>query len=475
MGEEDKQNVSKTLLTLTRKQKSLPCRGRFGGGFFMQTEIITIGNELLIGQVIDTNSAWMGEQLNKEGFSIHRITSISDSAEEIKSAATEAMKRVDIVLITGGLGPTKDDITKTTLAELFNTRLVFNEDMYRNVQKFLKGRGLKNVNELNKAQALVPENCTSIVNKVGTAPIMWFEKDNKIVVAMPGVPLEMKTAMQDEIIPRLKKRFSSGFIIHQTVLVFDYPEAELAEKLHDWETNLPKEISLAYLPAPGRVRLRLTARGDDKEYLNNIISKEIKKLDSIIGNNIYGYADEQPAAILGRLLKEKDASVATAESCTGGTIGHLITAIPGSSEYFKGGVIAYSNSVKEEVLGVNADDIEQYGAVSSQVVEQMAEGARKLLKTDYAVATSGIAGPGGEVKEKVVYSRCSTRSVGAKPVIIPGKPVGTVWIGVATPEKTYSIRFSFGKIRERNIQRSAEYALVLLIKYLQTGKFYKKG
>jgi len=441
----------------------------------MQTEIITIGNELLIGQVIDTNSAWMGEQLNKEGFSINRITSISDDAGEIKNAVTDAMSRVDIILITGGLGPTKDDITKKTLAELFDTKLVFNEEMYKNVQKFLKGRGLKTVNELNKAQALVPESCTPIVNKVGTAPIMWFEKDGKIVVSMPGVPLEMKTAMQDEIIPRLKKRFGSGVIIHQTVLVFDYPEAELAEKLHDWESALPGEISLAYLPAPGRVRLRLTARGDDKEYLENLIRKEVEKLDGMIGNNIYGYADEPPAAILGRLLKEKKATVATAESCTGGTIGHLITAIPGSSEYFKGGVIAYSNNVKEEVLGVDHDTLEANGAVSREVVEQMAEGARNLLKTDYAIATSGIAGPGGEIKERIIYSRCSTRTVGAKPVVIPGKPVGTVWIGIATPEKTYSIRFSFGKIRERNIQRSAEYGMVLLIKYLETGKFYKKG
>ncbi len=441
----------------------------------MNTEIITIGNELLIGQVIDTNSAWMGEQLNKEGFSINRITSISDSAEEIKNAVTEAMRRVDIVLVTGGLGPTKDDITKKTFAELFDTRLVFNEKMYRNVQKFLKGRGLKVVNELNKAQALVPESCTPIVNKVGTAPIMWFEKNGKIVVSMPGVPLEMKTVMQEEIIPRLKQKFNSGVIIHKTVLVFDYPEAELAEKLSKWEASLPEEITLAYLPAPGRVRLRLTARGSNREHLQNIIDDEVKKLDYLIGENIYGYADEPPAAIIGRLLKEKKATIATAESCTGGTIGHLITAIPGSSEYFKGGVIAYSNSVKEEVLGVDHDTLEEHGAVSAEVVEQMAEGARRLLKTDYAIATSGIAGPGGEVKEKIVYSRCSTRTVGAKPVIIPGKPVGTVWIGIATPGKTYSIRFSFGKIRERNIQRSAEYGLVLLIKYLQTGKFYKKG
>jgi len=441
----------------------------------MQTEIITIGNELLIGQVIDTNSAWMGKQLNQEGFSINRITSISDSEDEIKNAVTEAMKRVDIVLITGGLGPTKDDITKKTLAELFNTKLVFNEDMYKNVQKFLKGRGLKVVNKLNKDQALIPEACTPIVNKVGTAPIMWFEKDGKIIVSMPGVPLEMKTAIQEEIIPRLKDRFNTGAIIHQTVLVFDYPEAELAEKLNDWETALPDEISLAYLPAPGKVRLRLTARGKNKEYLQELIKKEVAKLDNIIGNNIYGYADEPPAAILGRLLKEKNATVATAESCTGGTIGHLITAIPGSSEYFKGGVIAYSNSVKENVLGVDTDILEDKGAVSAEVVEQMAEGARKLLKSDYAIATSGIAGPGGEIKERVIYSRCSTRTVGAKPVIIPGKPVGTVWIGIATPEKTFSIRFSFGKIRERNIQRSAEYGMVLLIKYFETGKFYKKG
>ena len=440
----------------------------------MQTEIITIGNELLIGQVIDTNSAWLGEQLNKEGFSINRITSISDNADEIKNAVTEAMKRVDIILITGGLGPTKDDITKTTLAELFDTNLVFNKEMYENVKKFLQGRGLKKVNELNKAQAMVPENCTPIVNKVGTAPIMWFEKESKIIVSMPGVPLEMKTAMQDEIIPRLKQRFVSGVIIHQTVLVFDYPESELAEKLHDWETALPGEISLAYLPAPGRVRLRLTAKGNEKEYLKELIDREVKKLDDIIGNNIYGYTDESPAQILGKLLREKNATVSSAESCTGGTIGHYITAIPGSSDYYKGSVVAYANSVKEEVLGVDPEIIEQKGAVSSEVVEQMARGVQKLLKTDYAISTSGIAGPGGEVKEKVIYSRCVARYSGVQPVVIEGKPVGTVWIGIATPEEVWSIRFSFGKIRERNIQRSAEYGLVLLIKFLQTGKFYKK-
>lgn len=440
----------------------------------MQVEIITIGNELLIGQVIDTNSAWMGEQLNKEGFAINRITSISDSSSEIKHAVTEAQERVEVVLITGGLGPTKDDITKTTLTELFNTKLLFNDEMFENIQRFLKGRGMKNINSLNRDQAMVPEACTPILNKVGSAPIMWFENSGKVVVSMPGVPLEMKTAMIDEIIPRLKKRFQTGVIIHKTVLIFDFPESHLAETLSDWEDNLPSEISLAYLPAPGRVRLRLTAKGENKELLQKLIDEEVEKLNSKIGNNIYGYSDEPPAAILGRLLKERDATVSTAESCTGGTIGHLITAIPGSSEYFTGSVVAYTNEVKTDILGVDAKVIEQKGAVSSKVVEQMAVGVQKLLKTDYAIATSGIAGPGGEVKEKIIYSRCSSRSVGAKPIIIEGKPVGTIWIGIATPEKVWSIKFSFGKIRERNIQRSAEYALVLLIKYLQTEKFYKK-
>ncbi len=441
----------------------------------MQVEIITIGNELLIGQVIDTNSAWMGEQLNNEGFTINRITSISDNANEIKSAVTDALKRVDIVLITGGLGPTKDDITKTTLCELFDTKLVFNEEMFKNVKRFLKGRGLKILNELNRAQAMIPEACNPIVNKVGTAPIMWFSRDNKVVVSMPGVPLEMKTAMQEEIIPRLKKNFISSVIIHQTVLVFDYPEAELAERLQDWEEQLPEEISLAYLPSPGRIRLRLTAHGNDSQYLQKQIDKEVEKLNNEIGDNIYGYSDETPAAILGRLLKEKNATIATAESCTGGTIGHFITSIPGCSEYYKGSVVAYANSIKTEVLGVDADVIERKGAVSSDVVEQMAAKVQKLLKTDYAIATSGIAGPTGSIKEKVIYSRCSSKHSGTHPIIIEGKPIGTVWIGIATPDKVWSIKFSFGTIRERNIQRSAEYGLVLLIKYLQTGKFYKKA
>jgi nicotinamide-nucleotide amidase len=418
----------------------------------MPVEIITIGEELLIGQVVDTNSAWLGQELNKAGFIVQGITTVSDKREAIKEAVTASMARADIVLVTGGLGPTNDDITKTTLCELWDAKLVFSQAMYENVCRVLKGR-VRSINALNRQQAMVPNKCIPILNPVGTAPVMWFDKEEKVLVSMPGVPHEMKTAMRHEIMPRLQERFQTGIIIHRTVLVFNYPEAVLADHLSDWEAGLPGMIQLAYLPSPGRIRLRLTARGDDREDLDAALNTAVDQLNALIGEHIYGYADESPAQILGRLLKERGHSVATAESCTGGLIGHLLTSIPGSSSYFKGSIVAYHNDVKVRQLKVGKKALVLHGAVSQQVVEQMAQGAREQLQVDYALATSGIAGPDGGSEEK---------------------PVGTVWIALATPEGTWSMKFHFGKVRERNIQRSAEYSLVLLVKYLQTGRFYKK-
>ena len=414
----------------------------------MNIEIITIGNELLIGQVVDTNSAWMGVELNKRGFDVSRVTSVQDTADAITSSLKEALERVDIVLMTGGLGPTNDDITKKTLAEFFGTELVFNEQVFANVCELLKGR-VSNINDLNRGQAYVPANCEPICNPVGTAPVMWFEQDSKIIVSMPGVPSEMKHAMEYEIIPRFQKRFPTGHIIHKTVLVYNIPEAVLAEQLTDWEANLPAFISLAYLPAPGRIRLRLSARSHDEKEAQAAIDKAVEELYPIIGNNIYGEEDKSAQEMLGDLLSGSGKTVAVAESCTGGRIGHLITSIAGSSEYFIGGVIAYANEVKQGLLKVNEEDILKYGAVSRQVVEQMAIGVKTLLGTDYAVATSGIAGPGGGS---------------------PEKPVGIVWIAVAGPHGVKSELFHFGKHRDRNICRSADLALILLAKSVKGAK-----
>lgn len=411
----------------------------------MNLEIITIGDELLIGQVVDTNSAWMGKELSKEGFDVVRITSIQDVEMSIRTALDEALSRVDIVLMTGGLGPTKDDITKQTLAEYFNSELVFKQEIYDNVCALLKGR-VKSINDLNKGQAYVPDKCVPITNPVGTAPIMWFDKGDKVVVSMPGVPGEMKEAMSQQIIPRLKKRFVTNHIIHKTILVFNIPEAVLAERLEKWENDIPNYIKLAYLPSPGQIRLRLTAKTDDENRALKDIDHLLVQLRDIIGENIFSESDCPVHELLGETLKKKGKSVAVAESCTGGYIGHLITSISGSSDYFKGGIIAYENAVKEKLLGVRRDDLITYGAVSQQVVEQMALGAKESLKADYAIATSGIAGPGGGSDEK---------------------PVGTVWIAVAGDFGVVSNMYHFGNVRERNIQRAADTGLILLLKNIK--------
>ncbi len=412
----------------------------------MKIEIVTIGDELLIGQVVDTNSAWMGKALNEAGFEIARVNSISDSESEILSILKETSSRAEVVLITGGLGPTKDDITKTTLCKYFNAQLVHNEEVFCDVEQLLKGR-VAYLNEFNKQQALVLDNCTVIRNPVGTAPIMWFDEDGVIYVSMPGVPSEMKHAMTNQVIPRLKEKFGGSVIKHQTVLVHGIPEAVLAETLEDWELALPDSIKLAYLPAPGRIRLRLTARGDQEQQLMDELQNQVEKLKPIIGDSILAYEDASVVEVVSELLKSKQFTLASAESCTGGNIAHLITAIPGSSAIFKGAVVAYANETKMHVLGVNEQSLNDFGAVSQQVVEQMALGAKKALNVDFAVATSGIAGPDGGTEEK---------------------PVGTVWIAVAGPEGVMSDRYQFGHIRERNIERASESALVMLKKQVDS-------
>ncbi len=416
----------------------------------MLAEIITIGDEILIGQIVDTNSAFIATLLNLNGISVKQISSVSDNREHILKALDEAKERVDIVLITGGLGPTKDDITKKTLCEYFKTNIRFDENVYQDVATVFAAYG-KEVTSINRLQAEVPEICTTIRNKNGTAPGMWFDVDGKIFISMPGVPYEMKVMMQNQIIPQLKKQLKLPFIIHKTILTQGIGESALCELICDWEDSLASDdIKLAYLPAPGMVRLRLSTKGKDVNKLNDLVNRKTEELKIIIPEYIYGYENfgeenETLEQIVGKLLHDKKKTISTAESCTGGYISHLITKVAGSSEYFTGSIISYSNKIKESELGVSKKMLETFGAVSQPVVEQMAKAIREKYKTDYSIATSGIAGPGGGTNEK---------------------PVGTIWIAIATPDKIFSEKFLFGNNRERNIQKTANAALNMLRKEL---------
>ncbi|MFN4234210.1 MAG: competence/damage-inducible protein A [Bacteroidia bacterium] len=408
----------------------------------IHAEIITIGEELLIGQVIDTNSAWISEQLNLIGISVKQITSISDNKEQIIDTLKNAIKRSKIILITGGLGPTKDDITKQTLADFFDSKLIFNEDAFKNIEAIFKRRNLQ-VSELNKLQAYLPDNCKVIPNIEGTASGMLFRKDECIIISMPGVPYEMKTMMEKFILKELQNEFNLPYVVHKTILTQGIGESFLAEKIEKWENNLPSNISLAYLPSPGIVRLRLSAKGEEKEKLNELISLKIDELKEIISEYIFGYDNDTLEEIVGKLLKEKNKTLAIAESCTGGYLSHLITSVPGSSNYFKGSIISYANEIKMHELNVDEETLKRYGAVSKEVVEQMAKNILLKFNTDFAIATSGIAGPDGGTKDK---------------------PVGMVWIAVADKKSINAQVFYMGEHRGRNIQKSAISALNLLRK-----------
>ncbi|WP_319589763.1 competence/damage-inducible protein A [uncultured Draconibacterium sp.] len=407
----------------------------------MKAEIITIGDEILIGQIVDTNSAWMGEQFNLNGIEIYQITSVHDDHDHIIRAIKSAEENADLVVITGGLGPTKDDITKHTLCEYFDTKLVFHEPTLKTIYERFKHRGIE-MNKLNRDQAMLPESCTILPNKMGTAPGMWFEKNDTIFVSMPGVPFEMKYLVEFELLPRLRKTGRTKAIYHKTVLTQGVPESMLAERIADWEDALPSHIKLAYLPNPMAVRLRLSAIGEDVEVLKNDVESEIEKLQKIIPEAIFGYDTETMSEVIGRELVKQNKKLAVAESCTGGYISHLITSVSGSSEYYNGSVTSYSNEMKEQLLGVSRENLEKYGAVSEQVAREMVEGVKRVMKADYAVATTGIAGPTGGTEEK---------------------PVGTVWIAVSGPEKTVVKKFTFvGDQRDRNIVRAGQTALQLL-------------
>ncbi len=406
----------------------------------MNVEIITIGDELLIGQVVDTNSAYIAKELNKTGINVLQITSVSDSSQHIFTALQEASQRVPLVLITGGLGPTKDDITKSVFAQYTDDKLVVHTETLRHIEAMMAARGIS-MNSLNVKQAEVPSRCTVLHNSCGTAPGMWFEKNNVVYISMPGVPFEMKAMMQNEVLPRLQKRFNTDIILHRTLLVTGIPESALALLIEDWENNLPPYIKLAYLPGGGMIRLRLTAKTDHMSLIAVEVETIIDKLRPILGKHLLSENNELIEELIARLLIEKGRTVATAESCTGGNIARLLTSIPGSSAYFKGSVVAYANEIKEKVLQVNLSDLEQYGAVSEKVVTQMAVNVRQLMGTNYGIATSGIAGPTGAT---------------------PDKPVGTIWIAVASESKVITKLLHYGNDRENNIQRTSNTALILL-------------
>lgn len=410
----------------------------------MKASIITIGDELLIGQTIDTNTAFIGAQLSTLGFDVIRSTSIHDRREDILAALSEAEKTCDVVLITGGLGPTSDDITKPALCEYFNTRLVIDRDVLSLVTSMMAKRNFP-MNENNRRQAEVPESCRVLENLTGTAPGMWFEKGKVIFVSMPGVPHEMKYLMTEHVLPVLKKRFTSQAIIHRNIMTYGTPEAKLAELLAPFEEALPPDIKLAYLPSAGIIKLRLTGTGKDNKSITGLVDEQVRKLYSIIPELIYGENEETMEMVVGRLLLERKQTLCTAESCTGGTIAHLITSISGCSAWYRGSVVAYSNDVKSGLLGVDQQLIAKKGAVSEEVARQMAEGARSALNTHWSVATTGIAGPDGGTE---------------------AKPVGTVWIAVSSQSGTEAMKFVYGNDRLFNIRRFSIAALNLLRKQI---------
>ena len=400
-------------------------------------EIITIGDELLIGQVVDTNSAWMGQKLNEIGIKVKQISSVSDDKQHIVTALKEAASRADVILMTGGLGPTKDDITKKTLAEFFDSTMVLSEDSLAIIQEIFRSRG-REMTELNRQQAMVPNKCNVLLNKNGTAPGMLFEHDGKIYISMPGVPNEMKGLMESAVLPILKERFNLPRVVHRTVLTQGIGESFLSDKIESWELALPPHIKLAYLPAAGMVRLRLSASGKDESTLQKEVETEVTKLSSIIHEYIFGFENDTLEELIGQLLREKKKTLCTAESCTGGYIAHKITSVTGSSDYYQGSIVAYANLLKTDLLNLDPETLKKHGAVSKETVQAMADSARKVLASDYAIATSGIAGPTGGS---------------------PEKPVGTVWIAISGESGTEAWKVQLGSNRLRVIMETSNHAL----------------
>ena len=412
----------------------------------MKAEILTIGDEILIGQIVNTNSVWLAQQLNLAGIQVVHMASVSDEEKAITKALADAEERADFVFITGGLGPTKDDITKKVFANYFNAELVLNEEVLENLDNYFSKRG-RELNEINRKQALVPEGCVVIKNSNGTAPGMWMKKNNTVFVSMPGVPYEMQGIMTEGVLPKIKKENILPKIYHKTVLTQGIGESAIAEIAELWEDALAeKNIKLAYLPQPGLVKLRLSTYGNDITVLKKIVEEEIEKLNPLIGKYIFGYenyGEETPTlqGLVSELLRERNQTLALAESCTGGYISSLFTSLPGASEIFKGAIVPYTNLSKHELLQVETSFFTTVGSVSKEVVEQLAQNVIKKFGSDYSISISGIAGPSGGT---------------------PEKPVGTVWVAVANKEKVITHKFQFGDNRQRNIIMTASAAINML-------------
>jgi nicotinamide-nucleotide amidase len=411
----------------------------------MKVYLITIGDEILIGQIVDTNSAWMGQQLNLNGAHITGIMTVSDEAESIVQALEQGLRSADVVLMTGGLGPTKDDITKKVLAEFTGGRLSFHEPTYQRIERFFKQLG-RQPTEAHRLQSYMPDNATLLTNPVGTAPGMWFEVDGKVIVSMPGVPYEMKALMQKEVLPRLKAQYPLERIAHRTLLTAGEGESRIAERIADLEDALPPHIKLAYLPNLGRVRLRLSSRGSQSDQYRDELEQWANRFKERVEDLLFGEEEDRLEAVVGQMLKARGLWLSTAESCTGGYLSHLVTSIPGSSAYFLGGIVAYSNIVKQEKLGVRTATLETDGAVSEATVREMVAGTLQHFGGDIAVAVSGIAGPGGGT---------------------PEKPVGTIWLAVGDHNVTEAYLLKAGKDREKNIEYTGAHALNFIRRFLK--------
>ena len=410
----------------------------------MKATIVTIGDEILIGQIVDTNSGFIAKSLDKIGIEINEMISISDNKKHILDTFTSLQNKVDLVIITGGLGPTKDDITKHTFCEYFEDNLIRNSEVETHVIQLIESVMKRPASQVNKDQALVPSKCEVLFNKVGTAPGMWMEKEDTVFISLPGVPYEMKYLVEHEIIPKVVAKYKRPYIIHKTLLTYGQGESLVAERIEDWENNLPEFIKLAYLPSPGRVRLRLSARGTDKELLEKTIDENVKSLTKLIGDIIVGFEDDQTIeVVIGKLLTQKKKTISTAESCTGGKIAQLISSVSGASNYFKGSIVSYATNTKVDLLNVSQNTIDKYTVVSKEVAEEMVIGIQRIMKTDYAISVTGNAGPTKGENDK---------------------ELGTIYIGIATPNGVFIEEYSFGQPREKVIDRTVNKAFELVLK-----------
>ena len=410
----------------------------------MKATIVTIGDEILIGQIVDTNSGFIAKSLDKIGVEVSEMISISDDKNHILNTFATLQNKVDLVIITGGLGPTKDDVTKKTFCDYFEDELVVDQKVLTHVTQLIEGFYKRTITQINKDQALVPSKCTVLHNQVGTAPGMWMKKENTVFISLPGVPFEMKYLVEHEIIPKVVAEYDRPYIIHRTILTYGQGESLVAERIEEWENNLPEFTKLAYLPALGRVRLRLSARGTDKKILEEALEENIKSLDAIIHDIIVGFdEDETIEVVIGKMLKKQNKTLSTAESCTGGMIAQVLTSVSGASQYFNGGVVSYATEAKINVLGVSESLINDYSVVSKEVVSSMASNIKEMMKTDYAIATTGNAGPSKGDSDA---------------------EIGTVFIAIATPVGIIVEEFNFGQPREKVIDRAVFKSLELLQK-----------